>query len=262
VETPPAAATEDEVKRDKKGNGRRAFRGLVLVLLLSFVGLAGILLTIASVGGLGDWSRWQFIGLYGLIEAASGLANVIGPNFWRLPVVELKSPRREQTKLAPAPLLLPHWGGLARTLAGLLLLGAAAVESGLAAASLLLVPAIVLVAVLQLAAAAVLARCGVAWPHYDVLQVTIRYANKTREVEPISLSASVLQFLLSICTIPLVKLLSPAAFYRPELGPSWTLFAGLALAALVGVFLTLAVWSDRIDWRASRWQQREAEQNA
>ena len=79
----------------------RAFRGLGLVFLLSFLNLFGVIVTAAALGGVAPWSRWQFIGLFGVIEGASGLANVISPNVWRLPVAELEKSARTDVKLAP-----------------------------------------------------------------------------------------------------------------------------------------------------------------
>ncbi|MCK9517629.1 MAG: hypothetical protein M0R74_01185 [Dehalococcoidia bacterium] len=61
-----------------------AFRGLALGLTLSVVNLLGVFLTIVAFGGLGEWTRAQFAGLFGLIEVATGAAFVIGPNIWRL----------------------------------------------------------------------------------------------------------------------------------------------------------------------------------
>jgi hypothetical protein len=61
----------------------RAFRGLVLVFVLSFMNLVGVLLTATVLGGIAPWTRWQFIGLFGVVEVASGLANVLSPNIWR-----------------------------------------------------------------------------------------------------------------------------------------------------------------------------------
>ena len=51
----------------------RAFRGLALVFLLSFVNLVGVIFTAAALGGVEPWTRWQFVGAFGVIEAASGL---------------------------------------------------------------------------------------------------------------------------------------------------------------------------------------------
>src|SRR5919201_2827680 len=92
----------------------RAFRGLLLTFALSFVNLVGIIFTLSALGGLEPWSPWQFVGAFGVLEAASGIANVISPNIWRLPVAELTTSDRTDVKIAASTLLLPHWGGLAR----------------------------------------------------------------------------------------------------------------------------------------------------
>jgi len=114
-----------EQSRDVGARGR-AFRGLALVFFLAFVNLVGVAVTAAALGGIEPWSRWQFIGLFGAIETASGLANVISPNIWRLPVAELQTSARTDVKLAGSAMLIPHWGGLARAAAGLVCLGLAA----------------------------------------------------------------------------------------------------------------------------------------
>jgi hypothetical protein len=254
-----SATTQQPVEKDARA---RAFSGLALVFALSFLSLAGILLTIASLGGLGSWSRWQFVGLFGLIEAASGIANIIAPNVWRLPVVELTRESDKRTKLALSTILIPHWGGAARFLAGIALIALAGSQTGFGAESLGLLPLLPLLAIVMLALAALLARLGVAHPDFDVLQVTLKYAKRAREVDPLSISASVLQFLLSIATIPLVKTFEPGLLYQPEIGPSLPLLAAVSTAALLLVLVTVVVWSDRIDWQAPFWQQREAERNA
>jgi len=120
--------------RAKRGSGR-AFRGLALVFLLSFLNLIGLFLTVTALGGVAPWSRWQFNGAFGVLEAASGLANVISPNIWRLPIAELQTSERTDVKLAGSALLLPHWGGLARCVAGLVSLAVAAWQNGLGPAS-------------------------------------------------------------------------------------------------------------------------------
>jgi hypothetical protein len=43
---------------DTKTGARRAFRGLVLVFLLSFFNLVGLIVTATALGGLAPWSRW------------------------------------------------------------------------------------------------------------------------------------------------------------------------------------------------------------
>ena len=89
----------------------KAFSGLFLVFVLSFLSLAGVLLTVTALGGADPWSSWQFIGLFGLIEMASGLGNVIVPNIWRLPVAEVQTRRDTEIKLAASTILgIPHWG--------------------------------------------------------------------------------------------------------------------------------------------------------
>jgi hypothetical protein len=238
---------------------RRAFRGLALVFVLSFVNLVGVLVTAAIVGGVAPWSPWQFIGLYGLIEVASGLANVVSPNLWRLPIAEQETSSRSDVKLAASTLLIPHWGGLARAGAGFVLLALAAWHEGVGPPTVLLVPLVIAVAISILALSAVLGRAGVARPDVDVVQFGVRWLGRERKLAPISIGASVLQFLLSIVTIPAAKLLPPSVLYQPELGPSTgALVATLAVTAAL-VALVWLVWAGRIAMRAPREQQREAE---
>ena len=245
----------------KQGSGR-AFRGLVLVFVLSFLNLIGLIVTITALGGLAVWSRWQFIGAYGVLEAASGLANVISPNIWRLPVAELQTSERTEVKLARSAVLMPHWGGLARSAAGLACLAVAAWQEGLGPASAGLVPLLLALAWSILAISAVLARGGVARPDLDVIQLVVRWRRRDKEVRPVSISAAVFQFVLSIATIPAVKLLPPSVLYQPELGPSLdALLLALALSAVL-LTLVLLLWSGHIEWDAPPEQQREAEEHA
>jgi hypothetical protein len=220
-----------------------------------------VIVTAAALGGVAPWSRWQFIGLYGVIEAASGLANVISPNIWRLPVAELQTSARTEVKLAASALLLPHWGGLARFAAGLVCVALAAWQEGLGPASAALVPFTLALAWSIVALSAVLAWAGVARPDIDVVQFVVRWGRRENEMPPISIGASVLQFLLSVATIPAVKALPPSVMYQPEIGPSTeallvTLVATAALSVLVYV-----LWSGRIEVEASAEQQREAEEH-
>lgn len=247
--------------RDKQGGGR-AFSGLLLVFVLSFLNLVGILLTITAFGGLGEWTRWQFIGLFGLIEAASGLSNVIVPNVWRLPVAELQTSSRTDVKLAASTMLIPHWGGIARTLAGLVLMGGAAVDEGVGVVSVSLILLLLLLAVLFTELSALLARLGVARPDIDVIQFIVRWRKQEKELPPISLTASFLQFGFSIATIPAVKAFSPGFLYDDVMRAS-----GLGLLALlIGTVLcgatALLAWMGRLGAQAPREQQIEAERNA
>jgi hypothetical protein len=250
--------SQDDVGRE----GSRAFRGLALVFVLSFVNLIGVLVTATAVGGVAPWSRWQFIGMYGALEAASGLANVVSPNIWRLPIAELQTSRRTSVKLAASTLLLPHWGGLARSVAGVVCVALAGWQEGFGSASAALVPFVIALALSILALSAVLARAGVARPDIDVLQFVVRWGRREKELAPISIGASVFQFCLSIATIPIAKLLPPSVLYQPEIGPSATaLLVAVALsAALLG--LAFVLWSGGIKLKAPAEQQREAEEHS
>ena len=254
-------ASKNRRERAEVSSGR-PFRGLALVFLLSFVNLIGIIFTVTALGGLAPWSRWEFIGVFGLIEAGSGLANVVSPNIWRLPVAQLQTPGRTDVKLAASALLLPHWGGLARFAAGVVCLALAGWQEGVAAVTAGLVPLALFVALSILAISAVLARLGVAYPEIDVFQLVVRWGRREKELAPISIGAAVIQFLLSIVTIPTVKLLPPSVLYRPELGPSLNaLLVSTALSAVL-VVLVAVLWSGRIELAAAPEQQREAERHA
>jgi hypothetical protein len=245
-----------------RSSGNRAFRGLALVFVLSFVNLIGVVVTATALGGVAPWTRWQFIGLFGVLELASGLANVISPNLWRLPVAELHLSGRGKVRLAASTILVPHWGGLARSAAGLVLVVGAATQEGVAPASLALVPVIAALALSILAASAILARAGVARPDLDVLQFTVRWGQRERALAPISIGASALQFVLTIATIPIAKLLSPSILYQPELAPSLPGTLALIGASVVLAGIGYAVWAGRLALQAPAEQQREAEKYA
>jgi hypothetical protein len=240
----------------------RAVRGLLLVFTLSFVNLLGVALTAAAFGGVEPWSRWQFVGAFGVLETASGLANVLSPNLWRLPVAELQTSERTDVKLAASTLLLPHWGGLARACAGIVCLALAGWQEGVGPVTAAVVPFVLALAWMILAISALLARAGVARPEIDVFQLVVRWRRRARELPAVSIGASVLQFLLSIATIPAVKLLPPSVLYQPELGPSPEALLVSALVSAVLVVLVAVAWAGRIARDAPREQQREAEEHA
>jgi hypothetical protein len=225
------------------------------------VNLVGVLVTAAAVGGVAPWSRWQFIGLFGVLEASSGLANVISPNVWRLPIAELETGGRTDVKLAASTLRVPHWGGLARSAAGLVCIALAAWQEGIGPASLALVALIPLLAWSILGISAVVARAGVARPDVDVVQLVVRLGRREKELSPVSIGASVLQFLLSIVTIPIAKLLPPSVLYQPEIAPSASALMAVAIASVVLLGLVYLAWFGRIDKRAPAEQQREAEEH-
>jgi hypothetical protein len=238
---------------------RRAFRGLALVFTLSFLNLVGVLLTVSALGGLGPWSGWQFVGIFGAIETASGVANVFSPNIWRLPISELQTSKRTRVKLAASALLLPHWGGLARSAAGLACLALAASHEGVGPATATLLPLTLALAWSVLAISAVFARIGVGRPDLDVVQLVIRWRRRESELHPISIGASLLQFLLGVATIPAVKLLPPSVLYQPEIAasPDALLVASVVSVALLVIVYVL--WSGRITLHAPAEQQRDAE---
>jgi hypothetical protein len=230
--------------------------------VLSFLNLIGLVLITTALGGVDPWSRWQFIGAFGLIEAASGLANVISPNIWQLPITELQTSGRTNVKLAASALLLPHAGGLARFSAGAVCLAIAAWHEGLGPASVALVAFLAALAWSVIALSAVVARAGVAWPHRDVVQLVVRWGGGEKELRPISIGAAVLQFLLSIAVVPAVTLLPPSLLYQPELAPSGeALVVALVLSGLLLV-LVYVLWAGRIERSAPPEQQREAEEHA
>ena len=111
----------------------------------------------------------------------------------------------------------------------------------------------------MLAVSAALARAGVARPDVDVVQFVVRWGRRERELTPISVGASVFQFLLTIITLPAAKLLPPSVLYQPEIGPSpAALLVSLGLCAGSSAVAYLA-WSNRIVIHAPAEQQREAE---
>jgi len=124
------------------------------------------------------------------------------------------------------------------------------------------VPFLLALAWSVLAISALLARAGVARPDIDVFQLIVRWGRREKELPPVSVGASVLQFLLSIATIPAAKLLPPSVLYQPELGPSMeALLVALVLSAVLLGFV-YALWFGRIEVRAPPEQQREAEKHA
>jgi phosphatidylglycerophosphate synthase len=122
-----------------------------------------------------------------------------------------------------------------------------------------LVPALALVFV---AVSALAARAGVARPHLDVVQFVVRWRRKERELRPISLGASVIQFLLTVFTIPAAKLLPTSVLYQPELGPSPAALVVVVGASLVLAAFAYASWTGRLAASAPLEQQREAEEHS
>ena len=248
----------------QKVRAPRVFRGLALGLTLSLVNLLGAFLTVLALGGLGEWTRAQFVGLFGAIELATGAAFIIGPNIWRLPVAEAKlGPGTHDTRLAATAILIPHWGGGVKCIAGAAFVVFAAVVEGVGAATLLLPAVVVLVCAAAVGISMVFARVGVARPGLDVYEIIVKRPGHNDFALPgISLGASFVQLLLNIGVFPAVKIFSPGIMFQPEIGPSAQALGWLSVAGLALLGLGFAAWRGRIAWQAPKPQQREAEEFA
>ncbi len=243
-------------------NKRRAFRGLFLVFVLTFVNFVGIGVTLSSLGGLEPWTNWQFLGLFGVIETSAGLSNILAPNIWHLPVAEMETSKRTPVRLAASVMLIPHWGGGARALAGSIMIFVSGYKEGMGIESLLLLPLLAGLVVLFLGISAALGRIGVAYPDTDILQFVIRWRGKEQEMEPLSISASIQQFVLGILTLPAVEVLAPDTLFGAAIRPSPEMLAATLGLAMASIAATALLWAGRLQWKAPPEQQREAEANA
>jgi hypothetical protein len=241
----------------------RPLRGLLLGFALSVLNLLGTWLVLVALGGPGPWTAWQFIGLFGLLEVGTGIAFIIGPNIWRLPVAEANTSPRTPVHLAASTVFIPHWGAGAKAVAGLALLAGAAAHEGVGMATAG-IPALVLLIVIAVEGLSLItARLGVARPDLDVLFIVVhRPGHPERALPGISLGASCVQLLINIGAYPAVKALPPTVFYRPEIGPAPALLVGSAGAALVLLVGGWLAWRGRIARQAPAEQQREADESA
>lgn len=244
--------------------GFGAFRGLALGLTLSVVNLLGVFLTIVALGGLGEWTRTQFVGLFGLIEVATGAAFVIGPNIWRLPVAEARlSDEPHDVHFAASVLFIPHWAGGAKAIAGAIFAVYAMVREGTGFATPGVLLIIVFVCLASVGLSMVFARLGVLRPDVDVYEIVVRRpGHEDFALPPVSLGAAVVQLLLNIGSFPAVKLLPPGVLYQPEMAPSLGLLTWSGLVAFGLLSLGFVAWWGRVGWQAPRPQQREAEKFA
>lgn len=235
----------------------------MLGLVLSALNFAGALLTLLALGGLDEWSRIQFLGLFAVLEVSRGLAFLVCPNIWRLPVAEANTSRRTRVRLAASTVLAPHWGAAANCLAGMILGVIALVDAGGSAATLLLPLEVAFCVAIYVSTSLLAARLGVAHPERDVYFFVLKRPGHEDHVYPgMSAGAMCVQFVLGIGTFPAVKLLPSGVLYRPEFAPSVGLLAWTgAIAALLGA-AAFAAWNGRLAWRAPREQQREAERFA
>lgn len=239
----------------------RALRGLALGLTLSVLNLCGAFLTLLALGGLGEWTGTQFVGLFGLLEVATGAAFIIGPNVWRLPVAAAELEPGTTTRFAASTILIPHWAGGVKSLAGAALAAWAAHQEGVAPATAGVLLVIVFTCAVSVAVSMLFARIGCARPDIDVFQVTVnRPGRPPLQLPGMSWGASFVQALLNILTFPSVKLLPPSVLYQPEMAPSNALLGWFGLVVGTLTVAAFAAWSGRLAWRAPKPQQREAEQ--
>src|SRR5690606_39518046 len=105
-------------------------------------------------------------------------------------------------------------------------------------------------------------RAGVAHPETDTIQFVVRWRGEEKELEPLSMSASVQQFVLGVLALPAVEILSPGALFAAAIRPSIELLGAAMLLALLSVIATALLWAGRLQWKAPREQQQEAEANA
>jgi hypothetical protein len=230
------------------------------ILAVSFLNLVGAFFALATLGGLGEWSNWQFFGLFGFIEAGMGLAFIVGLNIWRLRVSQANTKRTVDVRLAPDVLLIPQWGSAAKVVAGLAMLAGAGFAEGWSLASLALIPGMLLMAAVVLAISLVVARAGVARPDLDVVSLVIkRPLHEDRELPAISLGGVLLQLVTQIGIFPLVKGASPTILYQPGIVPSMSLLVTLGITAAFLVALAALLWRARIDIHAPREQQLEVD---
>jgi hypothetical protein len=262
----PAASRRRVAASRRNGPGSRArlasaaavSRYFLAFFALAVLSVIGAWLGVEATGGFGRWQQAQFLGLFGVVEAAVGLSNIVTPNIWALPVAASRSPASRDAPLAWAALLRPHWGGAARAAFGAAFVSYAAGSTGVSFASAWLAPFVMLFALFVVAASAVAARWGVEHPDTDVVQFVLRRGGREHEIEPISLAASLLQLLLSVLTIPAVRLLQPSALYRPEIGPAPLALGAMGLATAGMASAAAFAWRGRLDWRAPGDPRRAA----
>lgn len=239
------------------------FRGLALGLTLSVLNFLGLFLTILLLGGLGEWSIAQFVGVFGIFEISTGLAFILCPNVWRMPVIEAETSEREAIRLALNTLFIPHWAGGAKALAGGIMVAYALTAEGAGLGSIGLVPFAILAAIGTVTGSIAVARWGVARPEFDVVHVVIKRPRRDDMPLPgLSMSAATLQIISGTFALPILKILEPGAFFAPAFAPSPMVLA-VTGAVVAGVSaLALFVWRDRLSWVAPPEQQQKAEEPA
>lgn len=248
---------EGAAGEELKTGGLKGGVALVAVFIFSFVSFGAVMLSLASVGELGNWTEWQFVGLFGVIEFAAGLAAIVAPNVWRLPVAQVRL-QRENVELAASTTLMPHWTSSGRVLAGSVMIVAAAIHAGVRVDTLLLLPFLVLLAIMLVEVATLFAYAGVRRPDVDVIQLAVYRDGKEIRLPPLSIGASTLHVLINMAAIPVVYVVSPALLFAPEMRIAPSLLAVAAVVAFALALTVTIVWRHRLAWEASPAQQREA----
>lgn len=239
------------------------FRGLAIGLSLSVLNLVGLFLTLLLLGGIGEWTRMQFVGIFGVFEIATGIAFIVCPNVWRMPVFEAETSDRTSIRLTASTLFIPHWAGGAKCIAGAVMVVAALATEGASFASLGILPFCVFVAVFTVAVSIAVARWGVAKPEFDVIHMVVKRPLRDDFALPgLSLTAATLQIILGTFTLPVIKLVSPDAFFGDVFAPTPTALAVSAAGAILSTLVALLVWRGRISMEAAREQQELAEEPA
>jgi hypothetical protein len=238
---------ESRVEERYGGSKRRSdARKAVAVFGLSFLTLAGVLLTVVGLDSLGDWTEWQFVGLFGLLEAGAGLGSVYAPNFWLIPVRH-GWPGGEGRHLGLRELKVPHFSAAGRIAAGATMLAGATVHEGSGPATLSVALPLAAVAGVLLAASALVARWGLANAGVEIFQVVIRRAAGDVALPHLAIGASLVQFAFTVLAIPLVRIVPTGALYGPEVRASAG-FVAVSLA-IVGAFgiAAVAAWRGRLE---------------
>lgn len=245
----------------------RVFGGLVLSFALSLLNLAGAFLALTMLGGLDPWSRSQFVGLFGLLEVGFGLAFIVCPNIWLLPVAEARAreDRGEPFIVTPGALLAPRPGAAAKIAAGATMVAVAAASEGVGTGTLTVALVAAAIGLAFTGLSLLVARVGVARPDLDVLFVSVRSpGRKARSLPGLSLGAVVVQLVANVGVFPLVKSTDPDILYGETMRASLVLLGVSIGVALAAVTPAVAVWRGRVTLAASdrRAQQIDTELDA
>ena len=191
----------------------------------------------------GPWPITQFVGLIGVIETGAGLANLSAANLWHLPVQQL----HQRSPVDLRSLRQPHWESLGRVAAAVLFLLAALLSEGASPDSILLLPLVLLTAGVLFATSAIASWLGVRWPETDVLQLSLRWRERDHTLPALSLSASILQFLMVVGALPLMRALPRSTLFRPEFAPTTGLLLTMLVLGVVLLAVAALLWLRHVD---------------